>query len=118
MIQKGQIWTIQTGLHTSGPGFSRSIDNPGDTGVDHGPKTHQTWLQGNDKHRTLQAIITCMQGSPAQGNNLGVRRGVMSLDRGIATSSDNYTPRRNYHRAYWTLTAAGSGAGLSQGFLH
>ena len=89
VIERRVVQNMHGGMHSSGFGIVRAIDQCTDSGMDDGAGAHGAWFYGHEQVAVSQAMIA--KGGPgfAQGDDFSMRRWVRVGQIAIESASDD-----------------------------
>ncbi len=118
MVQPGVIGQLVEGDYGPALGIGGAADQALDTGLEHGPHTHNTRFYGNIERAARQSIIADPGCRLPQGHDLGVGRRVLGGNGLVVSPADNRPRRIHHYGPDGDLPGLPSLPGFGQGQLH
>ncbi len=98
-------------------GIVRTIIKPPYAGMRNRSGTHRAWFERNPKVAVDQSVVTEISGCFPNGDNFGVRGGIVISDRAIGSPTDDCTILDDY-RAHGHFADIGCCTREVERFLH
>ena len=102
---------------SAGLGIRRAVDHARQARVQHGAAAHGARLQRDVERAAVEPVVGELRRAGAQRGHLGMRRGVVPGDGGIAPGGD-HLPIAHQHGAHGHLARLLRGARLGDGLAH
>src|SRR5262249_52365151 len=89
MVQELRRTNRKMSIDRSRPGIGRAIDQPFDSGVNDGARAHRAGFYGGVESRSAEPVVAQSSRRFAEGNDLGMRRGIFRPDNRVMTLADD-----------------------------
>jgi hypothetical protein len=117
VIELPVVQDLERGAASARLGVGRAINQPPNSRLHDGSHAHRTRLNCNIKGGAWETVVAELARRPAQGQDLGVRGGIVQMERPVMSAGDDasFADHDSAHRNF--VFARGS-KGLTEGRPH